>query len=155
MIIVRRARQEDKKSIWHVHIRAIEEVCKSHYSKEEIQAWTEVLKPARYEEPIRRGPFYVAVEGESIIAFGNLNQESGEIEALYVDPDHVRRGVGIKILKTLENKALDSGLTLLRLTSSLNAVRFYQMAGYKPEKQKRWLLPFELVVCVPMVKELE
>ena len=64
MIIVRRAKQEDKKSIWYVHIRAIEEVCKSHYSKEEIQAWTEVLKPARYEEPIRRGPFYVAVEGE-------------------------------------------------------------------------------------------
>jgi putative acetyltransferase len=155
MIIVRRAKQEDKKSIWHVHIRAIEEVCKSHYSKEEIQAWTEVLKPSRYEEPIRKGPFYVAVEGESIIAFGNLNRESAEIEALYVDPDHVGRGVGIKILKTLENVALDSGLTILRLTSSLNAVKFYQMAGYKPEKQKRWLLPFELVICVPMVKELK
>lgn len=154
MIIVRRAKQEDKKSIWRVHIRAIEEVCKSHYSKEEIQAWTEVLKPTRYEEPIRRGPFYVAVEDESIIAFGNLNQESAEIEALYVDPDHVRKGVGIKILNTLENEALDSGLTLLRITSSLNAVRFYQMAGYKPEKQKRWLLPFDMVVCVPMIKKL-
>ena len=154
-MIIRKARQEDKKSIWHVHIRAIEEVCKSHYSKEEIQTWTEVLKPARYEESIRKGPFYVAVEGERIVAFGNLNQESAEIEALYVDPDHVKRGVGIRILKTLENVARDSGVTLLRLTSSLNAVRFYQMAGYKPEKQKRWLLPFELVVCLPMVKELE
>lgn len=154
MIILRKAKQEDKQSIWHVHIRAIEEVCKSHYSKEEIQAWTEVLKPARYEESIRKGPFYVAEEGESIIAFGNLNRESGEIEALYVDPGYVGRGVGTKILKTLENVALESGLTLLRLTSSLNAVRFYQMAGYKPQKQKRWLLPFEMLLCVSMMKEL-
>jgi putative acetyltransferase len=94
------------------------------------------------------------VAGDSIIGFGNLNQKSGEIEALYVDPDHVGRGVGIKILQALENQALDLGLKLLRLTSSLNAVRFYERAGYKPQKQKRWLLPSEMVVCVPMIKEL-
>jgi GNAT superfamily N-acetyltransferase len=154
-ITIRKARQVDKGAIWEIHIRAIREVCKSHYSERELQIWTEVLKPARYEEQIRKGPFYVAVEGDRIIAFGNLNQKSGEIEALYVDPGHVRRGVGIRILQALENEALDSGLKLLRLTSSLNAVRFYEMAGYKPQQQKRWLLPSEMVVCVHMVKELE
>jgi putative acetyltransferase len=97
----------------------------------------------------------VAVEGGSIIGFGNLNQKSGEIEALYVHPDHVGRGVGMRILQALENVALDAGLKLLRLSSSLNAVRFYEMAGYKPQQQKRWLLPSEMVVCVSMIKELE
>jgi hypothetical protein len=29
------------------------------------------------------------------------------------------------------------------------------MAGYKPQQQKRWLLPSEMVVCVSMIKELE
>jgi GNAT superfamily N-acetyltransferase len=154
-ITIRRARQKDRGAIWQVHTRAIREVCKSHYSERELQIWTDVLKPDRYEEQIRKGPFYVAVEGESIIAFGNLNQKSGEIEALYVDPDHVRRGVGMRILQALENVALDSGLKLLRLSSSLNAVRFYEMAGYKPQQQKRWWLPSEMVVCVHMIKELE
>ena len=154
MITIRRARQDDKESIWRVHIRAIKEVCKSHYSKQEIQAWVGVLKPGRYEEAIRKGPFYLAADGASILGFGNLNQENGEIEALYVDPDHVRRGVGIKILQALEKKAVDSGLKLLRITSSLNAVSFYELAGYKPQRQKRWLLPSEMVVCVPMTKEL-
>jgi len=154
-ITIRKARQVDKGAIWEIHVRAIREVCKSHYSERELQIWTDVLKPGRYEKQIRKGPFYVAVEGGSIIGFGNLNQKSGEIEALYVHPDHVGRGVGIKILQALENEALDSGLKLLRLTSSLNAVRFYEMAGYKPQQQKRWLLPSEMVVCVSMIKELE
>jgi len=153
-ITIRRARQEDRGAIWHVHTRAIREVCKSHYSDRDLQVWTDFLKPGRYEEPIRKGPFYVAVEGGSIIGFGSLNQKSGEIEALYVAPDHVGRGVGMSILKALENVALDSGLKFLCLSSSLNAVRFYEMAGYKRQKQERCLLPFEMVVCVPMTKEL-
>ena len=153
-ITIRRARQEDRGAIWHVHTRAIREVCRSHYSERELQIWTEVLKPDRYTEQIRKGPFYVAVQDGSIIGFGNLNQKSGEIEALYVAPDHVGRGVGMGILQALENVALDSGLKLLRLSSSLNAVRFYEMAGYKPQRPKRWLLPSEMVVCVPMIKEL-
>ena len=77
-ITIRRARQEDRGAIWHVHTRAIREVCRSHYSERELQIWTEVLKPDRYTEQIRKGPFYVAVEGGSIIGFGNLNQKSGE-----------------------------------------------------------------------------
>ena len=153
-ITIRRARQEDRGAIWHVHTRAIREVCKSHYSERELQIWTDVLKPGRYEEQIRKGPFYVAVEGGSIIGFGNLNQRSGEIEALYVDPDYVGRGVGKRILAALENAAVGSGLKLLSLSSSLNAVKFYEMAGYKRQKQKRCLLPFEMVICVPMTKEL-
>jgi GNAT superfamily N-acetyltransferase len=153
-IIIRRARQEDRGAIWHVHTMAIREVCKSHYSERELEIWTDVLRPGRYEEPIRKGPFYVAVEGGSIIGFGNLNQKSGEIEALYVAPDHVGRGVGRRILKALENVALGSGLKFLCISSSLNAVKFYEMAGYKRQKQKRCLLPFEMVVWVPMIKEL-
>jgi GNAT superfamily N-acetyltransferase len=153
-ITIRRARQGDKGALWHIHTRAIREVCKSHYSERELKIWTDVLKPARYEKPIKNGPFYVAVEGGSIIGFGNLNQKSGEIEALYVDPVYVGRGVGKRILEALENAAVGSGLKFLYLSSSLNAVKFYEMAGYKRQKQKRCLLPFEMVICVPMIKEL-
>lgn len=153
-ITIRKARQIEKRAIWEIHVRAVREICKSHYSERELQIWTNVLKPDRYEEQIRKGPFYVAVEGERIIAFGNLNQETAEIEALYVHPDHARRGVGIRILRALESEARDLGLKLLRLTSSLNAVSFYEMAGYRPQQQKRWLLPSEMVVCVQMIKEL-
>ena len=154
MITIRRARQEDKESIWNVHIRAIQEVCKSHYSPKEIKDWSEVLKPCRYNEPIKRRSLFVAVDDNLIVGFGNLNQYSGEIEAVYVAPEYVRRGVGREILQALESVARDVGLTLLRLSSSLNAVQFYENAGYRRQQQRRYLLPCEMVACLPMIKEL-
>jgi GNAT superfamily N-acetyltransferase len=154
MLTIRKARHKDRESIWNVHLRAIQEVCSSHYSQKEIEDWSEVLKPTRYNEPIKRGSFYVAVDDNAIVGFGNLNQESGEIEAVYVAPEYVRRGVGREILKALESVARDVGLTVLRLSSSLNAVQFYENAGYRRQKQKSYLLPREMVACLPMVKEL-
>ena len=154
MITIRRATQRDRESIWNVHIRAIQEVCKSHYSQKEIEDWSEALKPTRYNEPIRRGSFFVAVDDNVIVGFGNLNQDSGEIEAVYVAPEYVRRGVGREILQALESVARDVGLTVLRLSSSLNAVQFYENAGYRRQQQRRYLLPCEMVACLPMAKEL-
>lgn len=154
MVTIRRATIEDIKSIWNVHIRAIQEVCKSHYSSKEIEDWSQVLKPARYNQPIKRGSFFVAVDDDLIVGFGNLNQDSGEIEAVYVAPEYVGRGVGREILQVLESAARDLGLTILRLSSSLNAVHFYENAGYGQQRQKRYLLPGEMVACLPMVKEL-
>ena len=154
MITIRKATQEDIESIWNVHIRAIQEVCKSHYSSKEIEDWSQVLKPARYNQPIKRGAFFVAVDDNLIVGFGNLNQNSGEIEAVYVTPEYVGRGVGREILRALESVARDLGLPILRLSSSLNAVHFYENAGYRRQRQKRYLLPGEMVACLPMVKEL-
>ena len=154
MITIRRATQRDRESIWNVHIRAIQEVCESHYSQKEIENWSEALKPTRYDEPIKRGAFFVAVDDNVIVGFGNLNQYSGEIEAVYVAPEYVRRGVGREILKALESVAREVGLTILYLSSSLNAVQFYENAGYRRQKQKRYLLPCEMVACLPMAKEL-
>ena len=153
MITIRRATLRDRESIWNVHIHAIQEVCKSHYSQKEIEDWSEVLKPTRYNEPIKRGSFLVAVDDNVIVGFGNLNQDSGEIEAVYVAPEYVRRGVGREILQALESVARDVGLTMLHLSSSLNAVQFYENAGYRRQKQERYLLPCS-VACLLMVKEL-
>jgi GNAT superfamily N-acetyltransferase len=154
MIIIRKGKKEDCESIWHVHIRAIRKVCGSHYTQKEIDGWTAVLKPMRYRNAIISGTLLVAVNGEAIIGFGNLNRESGEVEAMYVDPDCVKLGVGTRLLRALERMAQDAGLTSIHLSSSLNAVPFYERAGYMREKHPRYLLPFGMVACVPMIKRL-
>jgi GNAT superfamily N-acetyltransferase len=154
MITIRKGRQEDKESIWQVHTLAIRKVCRSHYAEKELALWAGVLKPGRYKKPIEDGTLLVAEEEDFIIGFGNLNKTTGEIEAMYVDPDHVGRGVGIEILQALEELAAEVGLTTLRLSAALNAVGFYERAGYTSQGQERYLLPFERVACVNMVKEL-
>ena len=154
MITIRKAKQEDREFIWRIHTRAIKDLCKSHYTREELCAWSGVLRPGRYDKAINSTAFFVAEERDVIVGFGNLNQEKGEVEALYVDPGHVRRGVGMKILQSLEGVARDLGLGSLHLLSALNAVPFYENAGYQSQQQSKCLLPFGMVACVPMRKEL-
>ena len=154
MITIRRAKQEDRELIWRVHIRAIKEICKSHYSEDELQSWSGVLKPLRYKEAISSKTFFVAEESDVIVGFGQLDQENGRVEAMYVSPDHIRRGIGRKILYALESVAQKSDLTVLHLWASLNAIPFYKSAGYTVQQQTSHLLPFRMVARVSMVKKL-
>jgi putative acetyltransferase len=131
MLNIRRARQEDKEAIWRAHGSAIRGRCASHYSQEVIEVWAGRLRPEKYEEAIERYEFFVAEEDGVVVGFGELGQESGEVQGLYVSSDVAGRGVGWKLLCTLEERARAYGLESLTLTSSLNAVSFYERAGFE------------------------
>jgi ribosomal protein S18 acetylase RimI-like enzyme len=154
MLVIRRAKQEDKKSMWNVQVNSIKEICKSHYTQNELRAWLGLLKPGRYKETIESKAVFVAIDGDAIVGFGQLDQENGHIEDLYVRPDHAKRGVGMKILLALEDVAKKSGSLLLHGNSTLNAIRFYEKAGYRVTRQKKYLLPNDMVACIHIVKKL-
>ena len=155
MFTIRKAKQEDKESIWRVHAKAIRETCASHYSQEVIRIWAERLRPEKYGEAISSNEFFVAEENGEVLGFGELNKADGEITGLYVSPDVAGRGVGWKLLCTLEERARSFGLESLHLTSSLNAVSFYERAGFKSlEKMTKTLSPGVERASVRMFKEL-
>ena len=131
MLTVRRAVQEDREAVWRVHVRAVRETCAGHYPPEVISAWAGRLRPEKYEEAIRGGEFFVAEEGGAVVGFAELDRAGGEVAGLYVSPDAGRRGVGRTLLAALEERARAFGLGSLRLTSSLNAVAFYERAGFR------------------------
>lgn len=84
-----------------------------------------------------------------------LNHEENEIEALYVSPGAVRRGVGKAILQKREERAKDVGIRSLRMDASLNAVPFYRGAGYESgEEMKHRLASGVEIGCVLMTKDL-
>jgi N-acetylglutamate synthase-like GNAT family acetyltransferase len=155
MLIIRRAEQEDRRSIAEVHTGAVRAIRPGYYTPEEIEAWAVPHEPERYAESIRSKEFYVAVEDDAIVGFGVLNQERSEIEALYVGPKAARRGTGLKILRRLEESARESGLETLRLNASLNAVQFYESAGYAALEESTFRLATGVsIACVPMMKSL-
>lgn len=155
MLKIRRARQEDCHSIGSVHSAAVRGIPPAHYTPEEIQAWAVPRKPASYEESIRSKEFFVAEDGGAIVGFGVLNKEIGEVEAVYVSPDAGRRGIGLEVLRKLEERARALGLSVLRLNASLNAVPFYQKAGYVAQERSKYrLLTGVEIACVPMVKAM-
>jgi putative acetyltransferase len=155
MLNIRRARPEDCQSIGSVHAAAVGGIRTALYTPEEIQAWAVPRQPESYEESIRSKEFFVAEEGSVIVGFGVLNQESAEVEAVYVIPGVGRRGIGLEVMRQLEERARALGLEVLRLNASLNAVPFYEKAGYlAQERSKHRLLTGVEIACVPMVKSM-
>lgn len=156
MLTIRRAQKEDCQSIASVHTAAVTGIRADLYTPEEIQAWAVPKKPESYEEAVRRKEFFVAEEDGVIVGFGVLNEESSEVEAVYVSPGAGRRGIGLEVLGKLEERARALGLEELRLNSSLNAVPFYARAGYAAKERSKYRLSTGVeITCVPMVKVLD
>lgn len=155
MDMIRRAKQEDKESIWQVHTEAISELCKSHYTQQQIQAWTSFLNLESYREVIETREFFIVEDDKSIVGFGQLNSETGEVEAVYVSPNSVGCGWGKSIMQILEDVAREKRLKSLHLCSSLNAVPFYEKSGYTSQHEsKHCLSDGTELACVYMEKHL-
>ncbi|HYG09800.1 MAG TPA: GNAT family N-acetyltransferase [Pyrinomonadaceae bacterium] len=155
MLNLRRARREDCQIIASVHAAAVAGIRTALYTPEEIQAWAVPKQPEAYEESIASKEFFVAEEGGAMVGFGVLNQESAEVEAVYVSPSAGRRGIGLEVLRKLEERARANGLKVLRLNASLNAVPFYERAGYVPQEQSKYRLATGVeIACVPMTKAI-
>jgi len=139
-----------------VHSAAVAGICTDLYTPAEIQAWAVPKKPESYEESIRSKEFFVAEEHGTILGFGVLNQQTAEVEAVYVSPQAGRRGIGLELLRKLEERGGALGLGVLRLNASLNAVPFYKRAGYVAQQQSKYRLSTGVeIACVPMVKLID
>ena len=155
MLKIRRARQEDSDSIGSVHAAAVSGIRTAEYTPEEIQAWAVPRQPSSYEESIRTKEFFVAEYEDAIVGFGVLNQGLAEVEAVYVSPKAGGRGIGLEVLRKLEERANELGLKELRLNASLNAAAFYQKAGYVAQEPSKYrLLTGVEIACVPMLKRM-
>ena len=156
MLTIRKATQEDRVSICHLHIASISELCATHYSAQEIEAWVAQRTPEIYTEAIATRDFLAAEENDTLVGFGQVNCDTGEVEAVYVSPSHASQGVGSQLLRELERIAWKVGVRRLRVSASLNSVFFYSRAGYQVKKSGLHRLRSGTeVACVHMAKDLK
>ena len=155
MLNIRNAHAEDCEAIAGVHAAAVEGIRTTLYTAEEIEAWAVPKKREDYEKLIRTKEFIVAETDGAIAGFGVLDAESAVILAVYVNPQAGRRGIGMGIVRKLEERASTLGLAVLRLNASLNAVPFYERAGYTSQETSTYRLSTGVeIACVPMIKTL-
>jgi GNAT superfamily N-acetyltransferase len=155
MIIIRRAKEDDCLTIARVHASAVRAIPISYYAPEEIEAWAIPHKLESYQQFVHNREFYVATKDEVIVGFGVLNPETRQIEAVYASPETRGQGVGLKLLQKLEEQGRGLGFEALHLNASLNAVGFYQRAGYLAQEESKYRLASGVEIrCVPMIKAL-
>ena len=153
---LRRGRSSDAQALWAIRADAVRRTCRSHYSGELVERWAASPLPETFSTDIEHKHVVVAVAGRGIAGFAILNPAIAEIEAVYVAPDHGRRGLGRQLLAHLEAAASGSGLRKLSLSSSLNAVPFHAASGYKAVSQGFYTTSAGVeIACVRMEKPLD
>lgn len=153
--MIRRAVMQDVEAIFRVREEAIRGLAAGHYSDRQIHAWLGTGTPRSFEAPIA-GKIVLVDETESELrGFAQLDLAVGSIDRVYVSPLHARRGTGTRLLRQLEVIAREHGVARLAVEATLNAVPFYQNAGYVAlETCDHELQPGITFRCVAMVKVL-
>lgn len=140
---LRPARAEDAEAMLEAHRAAIRGTAAAFYPPAIIDAWAPLpLRDDHVEALARRIENGVeeavvacaigaaAPVGPSLLGFGSFVPERRELRAVYVRPEHGRRGIGSALLVTLERRARAYGLTGLVMDASINAEAFYRRHGF-------------------------
>jgi len=133
MVIIRNATISDAVALWAIRTDAIAQICARAYRAEVIKKWLAVPMPACWGQVLVDKQGLVATRDNQAVGFGILDIKAQKIEAVFVSPGQAGTGIGRRILTALETLAARNGLAKLSLFSSINAVRFYTMAGYQLE----------------------
>ena len=156
MITLRAAEQSDKEILCEVHRSSIKELCKTHYTDFELRVWYERLYPEYYARYINEREIFIAEKDREIIGFGQLDQRNGRIEAIYICPDYSRMKIGTELLKKLVEVAQTYGLKVLHLSSTLNAVPFYEHNGFIQKECLNYRFQEDVEIsCVTMEREID
>lgn len=106
----------------------VHSVCAREYTSEQLDAWaTGVIDTAAWDASLRAHHSIVAVEGEIIVGFGDMD-ETGYLDRLYVHKDFLRQGIATAICNALEQAA-----PVRRFTThaSMTARPFFEQRGYR------------------------
>jgi GNAT superfamily N-acetyltransferase len=154
-MLIRRATHADREGVYYVHVNAVRVTCAEHYAPHEIDGWVGTKRNESYALPLDTCDVFVAIEHDHVVGFSQLNPTMYEVEAVYVDPAYLRRGIGAALLVEVETSAWSRGLRELRLAASLNAVPFYASCGFVAHAEAMYRLNSGISIrCVPMTKQL-
>ena len=129
-VAIRRATLQDAGAIWQVLQAAVTPLAGHTYTPAQIAAWIADEAPENFAKSLALGRTVLVAESDKrVIGFSRFSRV--EIEALYVHPDQSRRHVGELMLATVETSALAGKVRTLQLDAVMNAIPFYESAGYE------------------------
>lgn len=131
---VRRALASDAPQATELVRRSILTLCEADHGNDPatLERWLGNKRPEYLERWIGDiDSFTVVGESDGTLCGIGLIHKRGEIMLFYVAPEFQREGVGRAICHTLEEHAMQAGLSHLRLNSTAAARAFYEALGYQ------------------------
>lgn len=130
MVNLRSYRPADLPAVCRLFYETVHTSCAGDYSTSELDAWApEKVDLANWNHKLRESLCVVAVAGGEIIGFATL---AGDIlDHLYVHTAWQRRGVGSRMVLTLESAARKRGHKTIFTDASVTSRPFFLSMGYR------------------------
>jgi GNAT superfamily N-acetyltransferase len=151
---IRKAAIEDAQACFAIRREAIRAQCGGHYPVADLDIWTSGAMSATFAQRVA-DHFYVAVADGQDVGTAMIDLATGKIDAVFVLPAYMGRGIGRALMVQMESLALDAGLASIQLESTLNAAPFYRALGFKGDNLSTYQSSLGVsLACVPMMKHL-
>ena len=134
MAEIRRYLPGEEEELSRLLRRTLMEVNANHCPQAEMDWLYNRYTPQGVAEIARQGHMYVMVEDGVIVGTGTTiltGEKECEIIAAFLLPEFIGRGLGRKLFDVLESDELAAGAERIWLTSSVNALDFYEKIGYE------------------------
>jgi len=132
---VRTATTDDAEAACDAVRRSIVEICGTDYGNEEsvMSGWLSNKTLDNFRKWIDASDAYsvvaVSANGE-VVGFGRISR-AGFVQMCYIVPEVLYQGYGKAMLSAMEQQAVQWGLDIIKLNSSITAKAFYERNGYR------------------------
>jgi len=147
------ARQEDMATLRELMRRSIDELQHGFLTPEQVAASRQVMG---IDTQLIRDQTYYLIEDHGVVlgcggwsyratlyggdhsvaardpAVLDPERDAAKIRAMYTHPDHVRRGVGRRMLSVCEEAARQAGFRRVELMATMAGIPLYRASGYVP-----------------------
>jgi putative acetyltransferase len=136
-MVIRPARDRDYAAIARLRRQTIRHVNAPDYPDHVIRRWSAKESAATLRASADRRRRWVAIERSRMIGFCEHDLD-GVLSRLYVHKDHLRKGIGSRLLMVAEASLRALGFAEATLDSTVTARDFYAVRGYKPVGRAAW-----------------
>lgn len=135
-VVLRPASLDDMSSVRYVQATAFRILAAEQHSEEQIAAHIDVIEQPGYTQEILNSSVYCAWVDREIVGTAGWcpaddNGTTARIRQVYVRPLFCCCGIGASLLENAEARAYRAGFTDFSVRANVNAVSFYERAGYE------------------------
>ena len=134
-MIIRRFTEDDAEKVSAMIIQTLKTTNSKDYSEEAINAFERQLQPSHILERAGWTHFYVVEDNATIIGCGAIgpywgSETESSLFTIFVLPECQGKGIGRKIIETLEQDEYFLRAKRVEVPASITAVNFYRKLGY-------------------------
>jgi len=127
---IRRARDEDYGELADLRRSTIRSVNANDYPDYVIDSWSATVEAEDIRRSASQCKRWVALDNKTVIGFCE-HTFACETSRIYVHKDHLRKGVGSRLLKAAEESSKDQRCSQIRVESTVTAKEFYETHVYE------------------------